>query len=163
VFDADGNEVLLNDQFSGGLTVVMFYRGGWCPYCSKALAEWGRELGRFDERNVKVIAISPETAEHVQETKTEQKMKFKVYIDQTTEAMRHFKVAFEVEQDYLTMLNNRANVELNSWNASGENILPAPGTFLIDEQGTILWAHTDWNYKKRASPDDIFSILSEYE
>ncbi|MHC4975473.1 MAG: peroxiredoxin-like family protein [Planctomycetota bacterium] len=163
VFDAEGNEVALNDKFTGGMTVVMFYRGGWCPYCSKAMAQWGRELGRFEERNVRVIAISPETGEHLLESKAKQRVGFDVYVDKTTEAMRHFKVAFQVDEDYTKMLRNRLKVELGSWNASGEEILPAPATFLIDEQGVVQWVHADWDYKRRANPDDIFAILRDYE
>jgi peroxiredoxin len=163
VYDEQGNEVSLNDQFASGLTVVIFYRGGWCPFCNKSLKEWGREVGRFNERDINVIAISPESAEHQQETTQKLNVGFDVYVDKTTEAMRSFKLAFQVDDDYLDMLQKRLDVDLGNWNASGETILPAPGTFLIDEQGIIKWAHADWNYKKRASPDDILSILDEYE
>lgn len=163
VYDRDGNEVSLNEEFSGGLTVVMFYRGGWCPYCTKALAKWGRELGRFEERDVQVIAISPETGEHLLETKTKQKVGFDVFVDKTTEAMRHFRVGFQVEDSYVSMLRNRLKVELGDWNASGETILPAPATFLIDEQGVVQWVHASWDYKKRADPDDILAVIREFE
>ncbi|MDP1661587.1 MAG: AhpC/TSA family protein, partial [Phycisphaerales bacterium] len=44
-------------------------------------------------------------------------------------------------------------------NASGTWELPAPATFVIDKRGIIRWAFADWDYKKRANPDDVIGAV----
>ena len=44
-------------------TLVVFYRGLHCPICLKYLLELGRLLPEFEQRGVKVIALSSDTAE----------------------------------------------------------------------------------------------------
>jgi peroxiredoxin len=161
VYDSDGNEVSLNSKFQGGLTVVFFYRGGWCPYCNKSLKEWGSQLGRFKDDNIKVIAISPETPEHTVETAESDGVNFPVYADVTTEAMRNFGVAFQVDAKTQETYKGY-DIDLESHNASGEWILPAPGFFLIDEQGRVVWKWATWDYTaRRASPDDVLNAAAE--
>lgn len=161
VVDKDGEEVSLNSRFTGGLTLVMFYRGGWCPYCSKSLAEWGSQLGRFKEENIKVIAISPETPEHAAETVEKGDLGYTVYTDATTEAMRNFGVAFAVDAKTQQAYKGYG-VDLAEKNASGEWILPAPAFFLIDEQGRVVWQWATWDYTaRRASPDDVLTAARD--
>lgn len=163
VVDKDGNEVNLNSKFRGGLTLVMFYRGGWCPFCNKSLAEWGPQLGRFKDANIKVIAISPETPEHTVETAAKDKVNFPVYADVTTEAMRNFGVAFEVDSQTKQAYKGYG-IDLESHNASGEWILPAPSFFLINEQGKVVWQWATWDYKaRRASPDDVLTASEDQD
>jgi len=161
VYDRDGNEVNLNDRFRGGLTLVMFYRGGWCPYCNKSMKEWGSQLGRFKDDNIQVIAISPETPEHTVETKEKTDANFQVYSDMTTEAMRNFGVAFQVDGKTREAYKGYG-IDLDTHNASGEWILPAPAFFLVDEQGKVVWKWATWDYTaRRASPDDVLIAANE--
>jgi len=37
--------------------------------------------------------------------------------------------------------------------------LPAPATFVIDREGIIRWAFADWDYRKRADPDDVIKVV----
>ena len=47
-------------------TLVVFYRGLHCPICLKYLLELGRLQPEFDQRGVKVIALSSDTQERAQ-------------------------------------------------------------------------------------------------
>ena len=47
-------------------TLLVFYRGLHCPICLKYLLELGRLLPEFEQRGVKVIALSTDTAERAQ-------------------------------------------------------------------------------------------------
>ena len=42
--DQFGRSVQLRDQLRGGSVVLLFFRGGWCPFCSLTLRAWQREL-----------------------------------------------------------------------------------------------------------------------
>jgi peroxiredoxin len=59
---AHGNFDLAQDA-PAQFTLLVFYRGLHCPICLKYLLELGRLLGDFEQRGVKVIALSSDTAE----------------------------------------------------------------------------------------------------
>lgn len=51
----------LNEQNAKNFTLVLFYRGLHCPVCKKQLEELAKNLDKFTERGVNVIAISADT------------------------------------------------------------------------------------------------------
>ncbi len=42
--DATGEPVSLDGLVASGPAVIVFYRGGWCPYCNLALRTYEQEL-----------------------------------------------------------------------------------------------------------------------
>ncbi len=62
---AHGEFKLANDA-APNFTLVVFYRGLHCPICLKYLLELGRLQPEFDQRGVKVIAVSSDGRERAQ-------------------------------------------------------------------------------------------------
>lgn len=48
-------------------TLIVFYRGLHCPICMKYLLELGRLVPEFEKRGVKVVALSSDTKERVEQ------------------------------------------------------------------------------------------------
>ena len=46
-------------------TVVLFYRGGWCPYCNKHLAAVGESKDKILALGYQIIGISPDSPEEL--------------------------------------------------------------------------------------------------
>ena len=60
--DATGTPVSLDQLVEAGPAVIVFYRGGWCPYCNLALRTYQRELlPQLDAFGARLVAISPQT------------------------------------------------------------------------------------------------------
>lgn len=156
--DDEGKAVRLSELYAKGPVVVTFYRGGWCPYCNTALAAWEQEIAELQEMGATLLAISPETADHAAETAEKNKASFAVLCDADREAMRRFKVAFELSPE-LQEKHNVYGVDLSLRNVDGSWELPAPATFVIDRQGVIRWTHADWDYRKRPEPDAVTAAL----
>ena len=59
---ADGTSVSSADVLAGAPTVVVFYRGAWCPYCNIALRVYEQDLvPALEARGVRLVAISPQS------------------------------------------------------------------------------------------------------
>jgi peroxiredoxin len=62
-----GATLSLPDALAGGFSVVLFYRGSWCPYCNAQLRAFQRATDTLAELGAKVVALSvqdePTTAE----------------------------------------------------------------------------------------------------
>lgn len=63
-----GGEIVLPDAVRDGWAALLFYRGHWCPYCRGQLADFQRELHRFDDASVRVVALSADPEEEARET-----------------------------------------------------------------------------------------------
>src|ERR1700758_36712 len=59
--DANGRDVSLSELVADGPAVLVFYRGGWCPFCNLALRHYQSELMPELERyDATLAAISPQ-------------------------------------------------------------------------------------------------------
>jgi len=62
LLDVAGEPATLAETLGGKPAVIVFYRGGWCPYCNIALRTYQAQLvPALAERGISLIAISPQT------------------------------------------------------------------------------------------------------
>ncbi len=156
--NVEGDEVELDDLWSSGPTVVTFYRGSWCPFCTKALSRWQDKLPDLEEAGGQFVAISPETREHSIETVDMTDATYLVLSDSSGEAIRNYRVAFELEER--TQKKYRGyGIDLEKHNQIHRWELPAPATFVVDRDGVVRWAFAEWDYKKRAKPKDVIEFV----
>ncbi|HSQ32842.1 MAG TPA: peroxiredoxin family protein [Gemmatimonadaceae bacterium] len=53
-----GGRLSLPADLAGSYSVVLIYRGSWCPYCNAQLAGFSRARNTFEEVGIKVVALS---------------------------------------------------------------------------------------------------------
>jgi len=158
VFDQQGNEVSLASLYANGPIVVIFYRGGWCPFCNRALSAWHDKMPELRKAGGTFVAITAEDPDHAADTIAKHDLTFAVYSDSTMAAAKAYKVFFEV--DKATKRKYKLfGIDLAETNGSGQWTLPAPGTFVIDRNGIVRYAWAKWDYKQRADPDEVIAAV----
>jgi peroxiredoxin len=50
--------ITVPDAFAGGFSVVLFFRGSWCPYCNAQLRAFQRASDNLADAGVKIGALS---------------------------------------------------------------------------------------------------------
>jgi len=158
IADAEGKPVKLSSLYEKGPIVVTFYRGGWCPFCQRALRGWRDKIDDLKAAGATFVAIAPEKRDYGSKTREDLSLNYPVYTDETLEAARGFKVLFTLE-DELQKRYKGFGIDLPERNASGTWQLPAPGTFVVDRSGTVRYAFADWDYKKRADPEKVIAAV----
>jgi peroxiredoxin len=68
----------LPDATIGHFSVVLFYRGAWCPYCNAQLRAFQRSLERLAELDVTVAALSVDDEATTQDLITRHGLHFRV-------------------------------------------------------------------------------------
>lgn len=154
----DGRPVALRSLLADAPLVVTFYRGGWCPICTRELAAWGGRMEELIAVGGTMIAITPERLDLARETRAETGAEYRVLVDHDHAAAKAFKVHFTVDDE------TRARYEdyglyVSEANADGSWDLPAPATFVVDADGVVRWAFADWDYRKRADPDEVINAV----
>jgi len=154
----DGSEVSLASLYADGPVIVTFYRGGWCPFCTKALAGWEKRMGEVEAMDATFVAITPESPENAGKTTSTHAPSMMILSDTGHAAARAFRLSFELPDD-LQEKYKGYGIDLEKSNSSGRWELPAPGTYVIDRTGKIVYAWADWDYKQRADPDEVLKAV----
>ena len=156
--DHQGVRVDLSQTLNNGPVVLMFYRGVWCPYCNRQLKQMQDSISFINQKGGTVIAVTPESVEQIQKTSKKSKASFHIVHDQDLKIMEDYKVSYELEdatlQRYL-----RSGIDLQAYNGENGANLPVPATFVIGQDGKIVFAFFDPDYTKRATIQSILQHL----
>lgn len=158
LLDMTGHKVNLSDLWQKETLVVVFYRGGWCPYCNLELRAWQTHLESLKQLGAGLIAISPQTADNSLSTAEKNQLQFKVLSDTHLEAAKAFGIAFEMLENLIDLYKSFGN-DLSVVNGNGRWVLPLPATYVIGRDGKIIYAHVEADYRVRAEPADVLARL----
>jgi peroxiredoxin len=156
--DATGRLVDLKALNASGPLVIVFYRGGWCPYCNLELREWQRLLPQLRERGALLVAISPQTPDNSLSTAEKNELAFPVLSDSSLVAARAFGIAFTLAPELVELYAKVGN-DLPTLNGNGQWVLPLPATYLIDRHGLVAYAHVEADYRQRAEPQEVLDRI----
>ena len=156
--NAIGEYVSLYDQLEKGPVVLVWYRGGWCPYCNLQLQHIQMKLSEIHQAGGQVIAISPELPDRTMTTKERHMLEFQVLSDTNNKVADDYKLAYTVP-DYVVDHYDLSS-KLNAHNGDEENRLPLAVTYVIGKNGIVEYAFLDADYKNRATPEEIIAVLS---
>ncbi|WAC75749.1 peroxiredoxin-like family protein [Roseateles sp. SL47] len=149
--DAMNHPVRLSDLWRRGPLVLIFYRGGWCPYCNLELRAWNEHLPSLKHMGAQLVAVSPQTPDNSLSTSQKNELAYTVLSDSELRASEAFGVAFELPPQ-LIELYNRVGNDLPVLNGNGRWVLPVPATYVIDREGRVIFAHIEADYRERAEP-----------
>src|SRR5271154_1762389 len=121
--DLSGKEVRLSSLIGGKKALLLFYRGGWCPFCNEQLAAITGDYQKFQELNSTVVAVSGEEAENGRGLLQKLPLPFVLLSDTSFEAIDRYGVR---DRNVSEMLR-----------AKGITRLPKPSAFVIDATGTL--------------------------
>ncbi len=156
--DATGRTVSLRSLNASAPLVIVFYRGGWCPYCNLELRAWQRLLPEMQQRGVQLVAISPQSPDNSMSTAEKNELAFPVLSDSALEAARAFGIAFELPPELVELYRQMGN-DLPTINRNGQWVLPVPATYLVDAQGMVRHAYVEADYRVRAEPREVVALL----
>lgn len=148
----------LAELLKGKTTVLVFFRGGWCPYCSKHLASLGAIKGKLNEQGVQLLAISPDTPESMKKAGAKHDIDVTLLSDSKYEAAQRFGVAFQLDAGTLKKYAG-FGIKLQNFDGVEGTSLPVPAVFVINKKGEITFVHHDPNYRARLSADKILEAV----
>ena len=152
--DGEGHTVSLASQLESGPLVLIFYRGGWCPYCVGQLKAFEKDRSRIEAAGGRLIAVSTEIPQYLQSTKTKAKLGYPLFSDPGAVTARAFGVAWS---------NARYAKPLAKYQGNDKGEIPLGVTYIIDSDGVIRGAFLEDDYKKRATPDQVIEALSKID
>jgi peroxiredoxin len=148
----DASEHSVLEILSKKQTVVLFYRGGWCPYCNAHLAEIQEAESDILALGYQIVAISPDSPEKLLISDDEKQLNYELYSDGDGTFSKAVGIAFQSSE--------RQSSRLLEYSAGlNKGYLPVPSVFICDNDGTILFEYISPNYKERMSAKLLISVL----
>lgn len=144
----DGEEIALAKILQKQPTVLVFYRGGWCPYCNKHLKNIMKVEEELRDLGYQIIAVSPDKPSKLGQTMDEHNMNYELYSDQDMAVSKAFGLGFEVSEETLAKYDEHG-IDLKEASGKDHQMLPVPAVYITDDKGTIRFAHANPNYKNR--------------
>ena len=157
VTDITGKAQLLSEIYPRGPTFVVFYRGGWCPFCNQQLHELGVALPEFEKKGIRIVAISVDQPSEEAKTQAKQGVPFPMLSDSKLVAHKAFKIV-HVPSDAEQKALAGYGVDLVAFSGEGHKNFATPAVFLVDRSGIVRFAHVDEDYKTRPSPKQLLAV-----
>jgi peroxiredoxin len=158
--DATGSPVSLDELVASGLAVIVFYRGGWCPYCNLALRTYQRELlPELQAFGARLVAISPQTPDESLSTLEKAELGFTVLSDPGNRVARSVGIVFQQADDALEA-QRQLGLDLAAVNAEGSTELPRPTVLIVDQNHVVRFVDVQPDYTARTEVVDIVAALA---
>jgi peroxiredoxin len=156
--DHNGNRVSSSDLLSRGRVVLMFIRGRWCPFCVAQMEAMNFISSQIAAAGASLVAVSPQTEKQAFFMRDQHKLTFPLLVDAQNELARKFGLVYRVPEEQQGLYRSTfVNLPFANGDSSWE--LPIPAMFVIDRDGTILFASANEDYTNRPEPLEILSVL----
>lgn len=158
VHDDEGRSVRLADLFRQGTTLLVFYRGGWCPYCNVQVRQLTEAYPEFQRRGVRPVMISVDRIDGAAKTKAQYRIPFPVLSDPDLAAHEAFRVVHHAGPEEVSKLKG-FGLDIEAASGRDHHRFAVPSVFVIDASGKVRWTHVDPDYKVRPSTAQLLAIL----
>ncbi len=160
VQDLKGKESGLREILAGRPALLIFYRGGWCPFCNTQLEQLASIQDSLFKKGVSIFALSTDKPEKLRETLEKQSLDYTLLSDSRMEAAKAFGIAFRVETETVSRLKGHG-MDIEAASGQTHHLLPVPSVFLTDSKGVIRFVYSNPDYRVRIDSDSLFKAIEE--
>ena len=151
--NVEGEYIQLRAILEEKPTILVFYRGGWCPYCNVQLSGLVEIEEDILELGYQIVAISPDDYKNLQSTIENNSTKYKLLSDPNGEFIQEIGIAFKTSSSLKEYIIGKGQKGETS------SVMPAPTVMIVDKKGVIKFEYINPNYKERISGEMLLSVL----
>ncbi len=160
--DVDGKPFDLQAAVAKAPTVLVFYRGGWCPYCNAQLAGLAKSADELKAMGYQIIGVSPDSPAELKKTIGKNKLDYTLVSDSKAQLIDAMGVGFTVDAETLEKYKGYG-IDLEKSSGETHHILPVPAVYLMDTSGLIKFSYVNPNYKVRLESSVLMAAAKAYK
>lgn len=149
----EGNSTKLYDELGKMPTVLVFYRGGWCPYCNRQLSGLGQIEKDILDLGFQILAVSPDDYENLKSTESKDSINYTLLSDPDGNFIQQIGIAFK------TPVMVKGYIATKGHKGKTSEVLPVPTVMVADKKGKILFEYINPDYKERISGELLLAVL----
>ncbi len=136
--------------------VLIYYRGGWCPYCNVHLQQLQAIEPQLRRLGYRIIAVSADKPSRLQQSMAQNQLTYTLLSDASMQTADAFGIAYKVDQPTLQMLGSNG-MDIEKASGRKHHMLPVPSVFLIGTDGIIDFVYANPDYRVRLKPDVLLA------
>lgn len=145
--DAIGKDVQLKKLLAAKPTILVFYRGGWCPYCNLQLSGLQEIEQDLTKLGYQVVAVSTDKPENLKASMDKGKLSYILLSDADLSLAKAMGIVFKAPEHYQKFLSETTGGK------NKDMLLPVPAVYILNKDGEIRFEYIEPNFKERISPE----------
>lgn len=152
-----------SESLIGKRTLLKFYRGSWCPYCSAELVMFEELTPKLNEYGVLVVAISNDSVEEQKLHLERDNISHTLVSDPNLDIIKQYGV------EHHKGLGATAADTINIFDIAMPlpwkmrfKAMAIPTSILVDKKGKIVWIDQSDDYRLRASEDAVMGAVASH-
>ncbi|MDD9951022.1 MAG: peroxiredoxin-like family protein [Zetaproteobacteria bacterium] len=155
--DIAGKKFSLKEKLQQGPVVIVFYRGGWCPYCNIQLSDIERKLlPQLTKINVSLVAISSDKPDRLTTAALKNRLSFPVISDRELKIIQKYQLRQPLDAKTTQIYKDKLNFDVAE---EVDKKITVPAVYVVNQKGNIVYAFAEFNYKVRAPHSDIVAAV----
>jgi peroxiredoxin len=141
--------------------VLIFYRGGWCPYCNTQLADMHLVEPRLRASGFEVVFISTDRPELLYSSLKDQTVSYTLLSDPGLQAAQAFHIAFHLDDEHYAQ-QLKWGVDLEKTTGTKAHALPVPSVFIVDTSGVIRFVYSNPDFRVRLGAEELWKAAAPF-
>ncbi len=156
----DGTEFTIDPTRLERPVILIFYRGGWCPYCNTHLGELAEVEGELQALDMDLYFLSADRPEVLYSSLREPETPFTLLSDARMTAARAYGIAFRVDDGTFERYRSHG-IDLEEASGETHHELPVPAVFILDAAGIVRYVYANPDYKVRLAAAPLLEAAHE--
>ena len=132
---------------AGQPSVILFFRGNWCPLCMAQIKEIAAEYREIQALGAKVYLVSPQPQGHSAALAKRFDVDFEFLVDRDNTAAKALGI--------VSAFGIPTGLEVMGYDTEA----PMPTVIITDANGRVHWADETDNYRVRPEPETFLKVL----
>lgn len=155
VREADGRPFRFDSKKLAKPALLIFYRGGWCPFCNAHLKDLREVEPKIAALGYDVLFLSSDRPE-ILKSSLKEAVNYRLLSDNEVAAARAFGIAFRVD-DATYEKYKSYGIDLEVTQGARHHELPVPAVVVVDRKGVIRFMHANPDITVRLSAADVLA------
>ena len=148
--EEESGEKFSSEQFIGQPSLLIFYRGNWCPLCMAQIKEVAGQYKALAELGATVALISPQPHENTRGLAKKFDVPFKFLVDKDNKAAKVLGI----------YAKNGTPKGMEVLGYDSDTVMPT--VLITDKTGNIIFADLTDNYRVRPEPETFINVLKQH-
>ena len=160
--DENGNSININATLREKPAVLIFYRGGWCPYCNMQMSSLRGIEEEFYQLGFNIFGISPDKPEELAKSRGKHNFRYALLSDSAMRVSTSFGLAWKVPDDQVTMMKEKFNTDIEASSGEKHHLLPIPAVYPADEKGIFGFQYANPDFTVRMDSQELLQIAKKH-
>jgi len=162
VYTVEGEPYVFDPDNLARPTILISFRGGWCPYCNMHLSELRTVIPQIRDSGYDVLFLSNDRPDMLysslkQETQEDiDGLDYTILSDSDISAARALGTAFRIDKGMKGRFDERGRDYADS-SIDKYDALAVPAVYVINKSGEIVYDFVEADYKIRLPADELLA------